>query len=119
MIRFVPLFVVAGGLSTLLGCGGGSTYHCDFRGDGEPRCQERQARVVGTGAVTSEAFLQTCTLSGGEGADGPCPLDEAVAGCDVTFGAGGEVVIDWSYPPETAGTVEAACDEAGGTLVLS
>lgn len=99
-----------------VGCGGGQTYHCDFRTSEAPedRCQERRARVAGAGALTSEAFIQTCELAQGDGADGPCPVDDAVAGCDVSIGVGGETVVDWFYPPETRTTVEVACD---GTVV--
>lgn len=106
MIRtliLLPLFT--------LGCGEGSTAHCDFRDseNPEPRCQERQARVVGAGTVTSQAFIQTCELVQGDGGDGPCPLEDVVAGCDITAPASGETVIDWYYAPTTLDDVEALC----------
>lgn len=102
-----------------IGCGGGATYHCDFRAseDPEPRCQERTARVAGAGAVTSEAFMRTCELVQGDGGDGPCPVDGIVAGCDITVGVGGETVVDWFYAPTTSEQVTASCDDDGGEVV--
>lgn len=107
-------------LFVLTGCGDGATYHCDFQTaeDPEARCQERQARVVGSGAITSEAFIQTCELVQGSGADGPCPSEGIVAGCDITAPGSGETVVDWYYAPETRESVEADCASDGGDLIL-
>ncbi|MCB9672691.1 MAG: hypothetical protein H6734_24655 [Alphaproteobacteria bacterium] len=115
-MRILSLTVV---FVSLLACGGSEPYHCDFRtGDSaEPRCQERAARVASPG-VSEAAFQQTCELVQATSGDGACPLDGAVAGCDVTFAAGGETVVDWYYAPETVESVTETCDAAGGTVLL-
>jgi hypothetical protein len=77
---------------------------CDLRGSGEARCQER------LNSVSAETFKGTCgTADGGRAADGACPREDRVGGCDLGKQGDGSTLHDWYYPPETRETVLQHC----------
>jgi len=60
-------------------------------------------------------FAGFCEGLQGESLEGGCPREEAVLGCAIESGPGGEV-IDWYYAPMTREQAETACTEDEGEI---
>jgi hypothetical protein len=92
------------------GCQLFPTASCDFR-PVEPRCQEKQDTPA------AEVFKGTCAGAMFHAADGHCPKEGQVGGCNLGAQGDGSTVIDWYYAPETASGIEVKCGNASHLFV--
>jgi hypothetical protein len=101
--RLLLLVLGLGAASLTSACGVAGAVGCDFREGGangaEDRCQER-------GGLGASVFGATCEALQGKVAQGGCPREGIVVGCQVGQEGDGTPVIDWYYAPTTREEVE-------------
>lgn len=106
--RTLVLLALASIFGGTSGCAFGGPIACDFRSDGENRCQERR----GTQAANPPAYQALCSASDGTYNDTGCPSEGRVGGCQV----GSSEVIDWYYDT-TETVVRERCAREDQTFV--